>query len=400
MIESILIILIAGFIMGKAFEKLNLPGLLGMLLAGILLGPNYLDLISSEILAISDDIRLLALILILLRAGLGLRRETLNKVGVLSLKLGSLPCLMEGFTVLLLAYYLFELGFVEAGILGFIIAAVSPAVIVPSMLKLKDRGLGKDKGIPVMILAGASIDDVFAITLISIFLGLVNGGAGGTLLSLLAIPREIIGGILFGLFVGFILTKIYQKFEMADSDRMVVLAVGALFAYVVSSYLQVAGLLAIMIAGAYLLEKHKLFAEEFSKKLKGVWSFGEIFLFVLIGSIVDVSLAISAGPLGILIITVGVFIRMLGVYISTLGSNLNPKERLFCGISYSPKATVQAAMGGVPLSMGLPGGELILALAVLSVIYTAPLGALGINFFADKLLDSESDETAELSSIE
>ncbi|UMZ75440.1 cation:proton antiporter [Natranaerofaba carboxydovora] len=400
MIESILIILVAGFIMGKVFEKLNLPGLLGMLLTGILLGPNYYDLISSEILAISDDIRLLALILILLRAGLGLRRETLNKVGVLSLKLGSLPCLLEGFTVLLLAHYLFGLGFVEAGILGFIIAAVSPAVIVPSMLKLKDRGVGNDKGVPVMILAGASIDDVFAITLISIFLGLVGGGTDGSLLSLLAIPREIIGGILFGLLVGFILTKIYQKLDMADTDRMVVLAVGALFAYTASSYLQVAGLLAIMIAGAYLLEKHKLFAEEFSEKLKGVWSFGEIFLFVLIGSIVDVSVAISAGPLGILIITAGVMIRMAGVYISTLGSNLNSKERLFCGIAYSPKATVQAAMGGVPLSMGLPGGELILALAVLSVIYTAPLGALGINFFADKLLSSKSDETAELSSKE
>ncbi|OWZ83762.1 potassium transporter [Natranaerobius trueperi] len=389
MIGSILIILISGFVMGKIFEKLHLPGLLGMLLAGVLLGPNFFDLISSDIINIADDIRLLALILILLRAGLGLKRETLNKVGVLSLKLGSIPCLLEGATVLLLAYFFFGLEFIEAGILGFIIAAVSPAVIVPSMLKLKDRGLGTNRGIPVMILAGASIDDVFAITLISIFLGLTAEGADNSIFSLLAIPREIIGGVLFGLLVGYLLVKLYEKIKLTETDRIVVLSIGALFAYVVSDILQVAGLLAIMVAGAYLLEKQKPFAEEFSAKLKEVWAFGEIFLFVLIGAIVDVSLAIEAGPIGILIVTIGVLVRMFGVYITTLGSNLNAKERLFCGISYSPKATVQAAMGGVPLAMGLPNGELILALSVLAIIYTAPLGALGIDFFSKRLLSKD-----------
>ena len=386
MLQDLLLILILGFIAGKIFEMIKLPGLLGMLITGVIIGPSYLDLLSEGILEISGDIRLIALVIILLRAGLGLHRETLEKVGALALKLGSIPCLLEGFVVMGLARMLLGMEWMEAGVLAFIIAAVSPAVIVPSMLKLMEKRIGENKGIPAMILAGASIDDVFAITLISIFLGALTTGNEGVWHGIFGIPREIIGGVLLGLFVGLFLSFVFKKFRLKGSDKMLLLVIGALFSYVISELILVAGLLAVMVTGVFLLEKNKVLAEVFSKDLKGVWAFGEIFLFVFIGAIVDVSLAISAGPVGLLIISIGILGRVAGVYVSTIGSVLNKRERLFCGIAYFPKATVQAAMGSIPLAYGVEGGELILAISVLAVVFTAPIGAIGIDLSAKHLL--------------
>lgn len=387
---SFALIALLGIIFGRLFERIKLPGLLGMIIIGVLIGPYGFALLSEDMMQASGDLRKIALIVILLRAGLGIEKENIKKVGKPAIKLSFIPGLMEGFTVAFLAMLFLDFTFVQGGILGFIIAAVSPAVIVPAMLDLMDRGLGKEKNIPTLILAGASIDDVFAITIFSAFLGIYGGGEVNIGLKILSIPLSIALGILSGILIGWILIKVFQRYVIPSTQRMLIVLSSAVllttFEAIVESKVELAGLLGVMAIGFILFEKMPKLGANLSSKFNEVWVFAQILLFVLVGAQVNVRLALEAGLLGILIIGIGLLARSLGVLISLIGTDLNRKERLFSVIAYLPKATVQAAIGAIPLSMGVESGDLILSLAVLSIVLTAPLGAIAIKMTGSKFL--------------
>ena len=391
MANSLAIIIVLGLIGSKIFEKIKLPGLLGMIIVGVIIGPYGLDILSKDILMISDDLRKIALIVILLRAGLGLKKEDLKEVGRPAINLSFIPGLFEGFTIIFLSMKLFNLSFIESGILGFIIAAVSPAVIVPSMLSLIDRGIGNKKKVPTLILAGASIDDVFAITIFSIFLGIYGGSQLNIGKTILSIPLSIILGILIGVFLGILLVKIFDKFSINVSKKVLyVLSIGILlttFESLVESKVKIAGLLGIMALGFIINEKMPKIGSDLSDGFNKIWSFSKILLFVLVGAQVNLPQAFDAGFKGAILIISGLIGRSIGVLISLIGTNLNKKEKLFSVIAYTPKATVQAAIGGVPLSLGVKSDDLILSLAVLSIILTAPIGAIAIEKTGPKLLE-------------
>ncbi len=390
MATSLALILLLGLLAGGLFEKINLPGLLGMILVGVLIGPYGFSLLSDDMLRISADLRNIALIIILLRAGLGIEKEDIKKVGKPAIKLSFIPGLLEGFTIAFLSMYFFNFTFVQGGILGFIIAAVSPAVIVPAMLDLMDRGLGREKNIPTLILAGASIDDVFAITIFTAFLGIYGGGEINIGIKILTIPLSIVLGVIAGLIVGWILIKVFQLYTIPSTESMLLVLSSAILLSSLEKFLQsrinIAGLLGVMAIGFIISEKKPDLGKELSAKFNLVWVFAQILLFVLVGAQVNIILAFDAGIKGIIIIGIGLLARSLGVFLSLVGSELNPRERLFSVIAYLPKATVQAAIGAIPLSMGVESGDLILSLAVLSIIITAPLGAIGIKATGDKLL--------------
>lgn len=394
MIQSIMLILILGLLANKLFTKIKLPGLLGMIFVGIFLGSYSMNLIDSSIMDNASEIRYIALIIILLRAGLGLNKEVLKKVGKTAAKMSAIPCLIEGFVILFVANKLLGLPILESGMLAFIIAAVSPAVVVPSMLELKERKLGYKKGVPIIILAGSSVDDIFAITLFTAFLGMGTNSGGSLGRQLLNIPIEIFGGVLMGIIAAGILILIFKskKINTSDLEKLCILLVIAFAAKVIGDKIHVSGFLAIMTIGFLLLEYVKTTAHKIEKSLNKIWFFAQIFLFVLIGASVNINVALEAGLLGIVIIVIGLIGRTLGVIIALMGSNLNFKEKIFCAIAYSPKATVQAAIGGVPLAVGVASGELILAIAVLSIIITAPIGAIAIKLTAPLLLEDDSDE--------
>ncbi|OJF97097.1 sodium:proton antiporter [Alkalibacterium sp. 20] len=387
MLTGLGLLLLLGYIGGKMASKVKLPPLIGMLFVGVLIGPYMLNWLDSDLLLVSQDIRTFALIIILLRAGLGIKKEQIKEVGMIALKISSIPCLIEGFTVTGLAYYLLDFSFAEAGMLGFIIAAVSPAVVVPSMLDLKEKRLGEEKQVPTLLLAGTSIDDVFAITLFTFFLGLgTEAMESSLLLDIARIPLSIIGGVVIGgmlaLFAVYIFKLIHKKYI-----EKLVLLLGATILFVEwGDALGIASLLGVMIIGFLLLEKIPAQSKEFSFALGGLWVFLQILLFALVGAEVNIAVALDSGFIGLGIIFIGLLARSIGVWIATMNSELNTKERLFCMIAYTPKATVQAAIGAVPLALGFEQGATILAIAVLSIIVTAPLGALAIYASAPKLL--------------
>lgn len=387
---SLGIILILGIGLKKIFEKCKLPGLLGMLVLGMAIGPYGLDLLSGDLLIISADLRRLALIIILLRAGLGIDKKDLQKHGFSSIKMASIPAIIEGFFIVFASVRFLGFTFVEGGILGFVIAAVSPAIVVPSMLRLIENKVGEAKAVPALILAGASLDDVFAITIFTVFLGLYQDSNINIATKLLAIPLSILLAILIGILLGLVLVKTFKKFNLGGIEKLLLLLGGAILLTELETLLkgkiELAALLGVMALGFVIRERAPSMGEKLSAKLNGVWEFAQILLFVLVGAEVNLGLAIQAGKIGILIISLGLLGRSIGVLISLLGSDLNWKERLFCVISYIPKATVQAAMGGFPLSLGLASGDIILALAVLSIVITAPLGAIGIDYSAKRLL--------------
>lgn len=387
---SLGIIILLGLGFNKIFDRLKLPGLLGMLILGIIIGPYGVNFISGDILKISSDLRRIALIIILLRAGLGIKKETLNKIGIPALKMSCVPGLLEGFTIMLVSNQLLGIPIVEAGMLGFIVAAVSPAVVVPQMLNFIQNKIGADKNIPTLILAGASIDDVFAITLFSTFLGLYGGGQVNIAMKILDIPISIVLGVLLGVIIGFIMIYIFRKYHMRDTKKVLILiGVAIVFTSLedaLKNIIPIASLLGVMTIGFILLEKHSGVANRLASKFNKIWVFAEILLFVLVGAQVNIHVALNSGLVGALIILIGLLARSLGVVISLTGTDLSWKERLFCVIAYVPKATVQAAIGAVPLSAGVASGDLILAIAVLSIIITAPLGAIGINFAGNRWL--------------
>lgn len=390
MATSLAIIILFGLLSNRLFGKFKLPGLLGMLMVGILIGPHGFNLLSNEIMMASADLRKIALIVILLRAGLGIEKEAIKKIGRPAISMSFIPGVLEGFTIAYLAMKFFGFTFVQGGILGFIIAAVSPAVIVPSMLDLIDKGIGKEKNIPTLILTGASIDDVFAITIFSIFLGMYGGGHVNIGARLFSIPLSIILGIIAGTIIGIILIKIFERYKIRDTKKMLFILSAAIllttFETIIKAKIEISGLLGVMAIGFIIYDKMPGLGKRMALKFNKLWVFAEILLFVLVGVQVNVALALDSGYKGILLIAIGLLARSMGVILSLIGTELNMKERLFCILAYTPKATVQAAIGAIPLSVGVASGDLILSLAVLSIVITAPLGSIAIKASGNKLL--------------
>lgn len=394
MATSIAIIILLAIVSNFILEKIKLPGLLGMLILGITIGPYGFNLIHGDLLNISPDLRKIALIVILLRAGLGIKTSDLKKIGKSAIKMSCIPGILEGFAIAFTATKLLGFTFIQGGILGFIIAAVSPAVVVPQMINLIDNKIGTNKSIPTLILAGASIDDVFAITILTSCLALYTGKSVNLASQLLQIPLSIILGIGLGLILGFIIIYLFKKFSINVVKKiLIVLAFSILLTTLETIFkdkVLIASLLGVMTIGFILTEKLPKVAAPLSQGLNQLWIFAEILLFVLVGAQVNISVAFTSGPIGIVIIFIGLIFRSIGVTISLIGTNLNVKEKIFCVISYIPKATVQAAMGALPLSLGVASGDLILAISVLSILITAPLGAVGINVSSKSLLQVQN----------
>lgn len=390
MLTSIAIILLFGLGMGWIFSKLRLPGLLGMILVGIIISPNALNLIDESILTISGDLRQIALVIILTRAGLSLDLSDLRKVGRPAILMCFVPACAEMLGTILLAPALLHVSLLEAAIIGSVIAAVSPAVVVPRMIRLLEEGYGRRKGIPQLILAGASVDDVFVIV---VFTALTTLAATGKVsaVSFAQIPVSIVSGVLLGACAGMLLVQFFRKCHMRDSVKiLIILSISFLLLEVqnrLEGYLPVSGLLAIMSMGIVIKQRYNMLALRLSVKYNKLWLGAEVVLFVLVGATVDLNYAISAGALTILLVIGALVFRMLGVALSLVGTELSKKERLFCMVAYTPKATVQAAIGAIPLAMGLSCGTLVLTVAVLSILITAPFGAIGIDNLYKRLLE-------------
>lgn len=391
MAVSLALIILLGLFSDYLFKKLKLPGLLGILCVGMVCGPYALNLIQPELLKVSADLRMVALIVILLRAGLELKRDTLNRVGKTALVMSCVPAIFEGVAITLMAPLLFGLSHIEAAILGTIIAAVSPAVVVPLMLNLIKEKRGTGKGIPTLILSASSLDDVFVIVIFTILLGVQAGTGENIFIKMLEIPESILLGIGLGVLAGYILFWVFERFNPRTTKMtLMIISISIVLTWLEEFFktkVAMSALLGVMTVGFILLEKAETRSHKISLKLGKVWIFAEILLFVLVGAQVNIHVAWDAGFLGAVLILVALAARSIGTYLSLWGTDLNFKEKCFCVVSYIPKATVQAAIGAVPLEMGLPGGEIILALAVLSILLTAPLGAIGISATGDKWLN-------------
>ena len=378
MFLSLALILLAGLSAGWLCRKARLPALLGMLFTGILLGPYVLDLIDPSILDISTQIRKTALIIILMRAGLSLDLKDLKKVGRPAVLMCFVPACFEMAAMILIAPKLLGLTLTEAAVTGAVVAAVSPAVIVPKMLGLMEEGYGKKNSIPQLVLAGASVDDVFVIVMFSAFTGLAQNGEISTV-SFLKIPVSIVLGILCGAAAGWLLGQYMKKIHIRDTVKMIILmCISFLFATAEDSFgktIPFSSLIAVMCTGLSYQKVRAESASRISERFSKVWVLAEILLFVLVGATVNIQYAVKSGISAMILIFAVLVFRMLGVFCCFIFTSLSVKERLFCMISYIPKATVQAAIGGIPLSMGLACGETVLTVAVLSIIITAPLGA-------------------------
>lgn len=389
MLLSISLILTVGMALGWLCRKCRLPGLLGMLATGIVLGPYVLDWIAPSILTISPDIRKIALIVILTRAGFGLDISGLKKLGRPALLMCFLPASFELAGVLLLAPGILGISLTEAAIMGAVLAAVSPAVVVPRMVKLMEEGYGTQEGIPQLILAGASVDDVYVIVLFSTFLGLAQGESA-SVMSFVNIPVSIIIGVAVGIAAGFALAKYFEKVHVRDTIKVLII-LSVSFALVaaedaLNTPITFSALIAIMFIGIALQRYRKVVAERLSVKYNKLWVGAEVFLFVLVGATVNVEALGNVGIGAVLVIAGALVFRMAGVFMCLLGTGLNCRERLFTMLAYTPKATVQAAIGGIPLSMGLACGDVVLTVAVLAIVITAPLGAFAIDLSYKKLL--------------
>jgi NhaP-type Na+/H+ or K+/H+ antiporter len=397
MAVSIALIVLLGLFSDYLLNRIRLPGLLGMLIIGILCGPHVFNIMQPELLKVSADLRMAALIVILLRAGLELRKDTLNRVGRSAITMSCIPALFEGAVIVFLAPILLGISYLEAAILGAILAAVSPAVVVPLMIKFIDKKKGTEKGIPTLILGASSVDDVFVIVIFSILIGMYTGANAHVLMKLFEVPESIILGIAVGAILGYILYHLFEKYKLrATKMTIVVVAVSVLLTWLeaeLKTKIAMSALLGVMTIGFILLEKTEIRAHKISQKLSKVWIFAEILLFVLVGAQVNIKVAWDAGLAGAALIFIALIGRGIGTYLSVTGTDLNLKERLFCVISYIPKATVQAAIGAVPLEMGVRSGDIILAVAVLSILLTAPVGAIGIMITGERWLEKETEQT-------
>lgn len=386
MLLSISLILIVGMSLGYICQKLKLPSLLGMLITGMILGPYVLNLLDPNILAISADLRKIALIIILTRAGLGLDLSALRKLGRPAFLMCFVPATFELIGIVLLAPTLLDLSPLEAAIMGAVLAAVSPAVVVPRMVKLMDEGY---KDIPQLILAGASVDDVYVIVLFSTFISMIQG-QGANIMSFINIPISIILGILIGLLLGLLLSYFFKNIHIRDTSKVLIIISISLLLVVLEDSLTTSitfsSLISIMFIGVGLKRNREIVAKRLSIKYGKLWVGAEVFLFVLVGATVNINYLTHVGFKALLLIILALIFRMFGVFICLLNTKLNKKEKLFAMIAYTPKATVQAAIGGIPLSLGLACGDIVLTVAVLAIVLTAPLGAFAIDLSYKKLL--------------
>ena len=385
MLFSLALILILGVIASYLFKKINMPSLIGYIFIGIILGPYCLNVLDSSLLDISSTLRNIALVIILTRAGLTLKITDLKKIGISAILMSFVPALMEIMGFVLISRLLLDININEALIIGSIIAAVSPAVIVPRMIDLINNNYGTLKGIPQLILAGSSVDDVVVLVLFTSFLSLENANSFD-ILALIQIPLSIILGIIIGCIIGFIIDKIFRMININTiSKLLVVLSISFILKYA-EDYFVFSGLIAIMALSITLKYLNTAITDKLQSNYNNLWSVFEIFLFVLVGAMVNISYAFKAGINVILIIIGSLLFRMIGVFICLLTTKFNKKEKIFCFIAYMPKATVQAAIGAIPLSIGLSCGDLALTIAVCSILLSAPVGAYLIDHLYDKLL--------------
>ncbi|MCI5827692.1 MAG: cation:proton antiporter [Lachnospiraceae bacterium] len=390
MLLSIALILLVGMALGWICKKCRLPSLLGMLATGILLGPYVLDLIDGSILSISSEIRKIALIIILTRAGLSLDISGIKKIGRPAVMMCFIPASFELIGMILLAPKLLGLSILEAAIMGAVLAAVSPAVVVPRMVKLMDEGYGTKKGIPQLILAGASVDDVYVIVLFTTFISMIQGN-GVSVIRFVNIPVSIVLGILIGLLSGWMLAKYFEKVHIRDTIKILVILSLSFILVAIEDALHTpitfSALIAIMFIGVALQKYRGEASIRLSAKYNKLWVAAEVFLFVLVGATININYLGNVGAKALIVIAGALVLRMLGVFVCLLGTDLNVKERAFSMMAYTPKATVQAAIGGIPLSLGLGCGDMVLTVAVLAIVLTAPLGAFAIDLSYKKLLE-------------
>ena len=390
MLLSISLILILGMFMGWICQKIKLPALLGMLITGIILGPYGLNLLDGSILGISAELRKIALIIILTRAGLGLDLFGLKKIGRPAVLMCFVPASFELLGMILLAPKLMGLSVLESAVMGAVLAAVSPAVVVPRMVKLMDEGYGVKEGIPQLILAGASVDDVYVIVLFSTFVGMMQG-EGASILKFVNIPVSIFFGIAIGLFLGVLLAYFFKKVHIRDTSKVLIILSISFLLVVIEDKLTTAitfsSLIAVMFIGIGLQKKREAVAKRLSVKYGKLWVAAEVFLFVLVGATVNIEYLGKVGAKAFVVIIGALIFRMFGVFVCLLGTNLKRKEQLFAMMAYTPKATVQAAIGGIPLALGLACGDTVLTVAVLAIVFTAPLGAFAIDLSYKKLLN-------------
>jgi solute carrier family 9B (sodium/hydrogen exchanger), member 1/2 len=380
-------ILLLGWLGSRLAAKLSIPNVLGMLGAGILLGLLLNQNLPKSLAAVEPFLKNFALIVILLRAGLGINRKILKQTGTTAILLSIIPCLLEGSFLFFAFRYIYDFSFAVAGMSAFLLSAVSPAVIVPSMLNFKELGYSANRQVPTIVLAGASLDDVFAITMFSIFSRIYRGGAGFGIGDFMRIPFSILMGILLGMIFGYVIVMLFRRVKQIRATEKVIVLLGLCLVMIeIGDFIGIASFLGAMTIGYMLFEQENRIAHEISNKLSKIWIFAELLLFVLIGMSLNPVYLLDAGLKGLALILLGLLVRSLGVMLSTLGSGLNRKERLFCVISYLPKATVQAALGSIPLAMGIAQGNLILALAVMSIMISAPLGLILIRRFGPYLL--------------
>ena len=388
MILSIAIILLLGTVLKRYFQKLSLPGLLGLIIAGIIVSPHQADLVSEEILSLSEPVRALALIVILMRAGFGIQWNTLKSIGKPAMNLSFIPVVLEALAIAGLTTLLLPFSFQDGLLLGFIIAAVSPAVIVPAMLGLIENKSNRSKT-PTLILSAASVDDIVAITFFGALLTGISAEGTSLWQLIYQLPLNVISGIISGAILAFLALSC---FKVLPEKGKPILSLLFLFALSIPYHfllkpMGIATLLGIMTIGMIILQKEEVLTRSINKYLKQIWIAGEFCLFVYIGMEVDLQAAAQAGGIGLILIAVGLCARSVGVYFSLKGSTFSQKEKVFCIISFIPKATVQAAIGAIPLSLGHPQGTTILSIAVLSIVITAPIGAIGIRRYSKNILE-------------
>ncbi len=391
MLTSLALLFLLSILFSKFSKILKIPTLVGILIAGIVLGPSVLDLLDDKLLNISQELRKIALVIILTRAGLALDLKDLRRVGLPAILMCFIPAVVEITAMVLIAPWLLGISILEAAIMGSVVAAVSPAVVVPKMIDLMEKGYGEKQSIPQMIMASASVDDIFVIVLFTSFLGLANGEAF-SYSRFLEVPMAVITGVIIGLSVGYGLNFLFHKIEIRDSIKVLMVLSSAFLLLYFESYIAekiaFSGLLAIMSQGIAIKRWGEDFALQLSGKFSELWAGAEILLFSLVGAALSITYAVDAGRNLVVLILLVVSFRMIGVFICLLRSSLNLRERLFCMIAYSPKATVQAAIGSIPLSMGLSCGNIVLTAAVVSILITAPLGAFGIDMTYKHFLET------------
>lgn len=389
MLTSLGLIFITGLLLGQLSEKLHLPKLIGMIAAGIIIGPYALNILSPEVINISGELRRFALVIILTRAGLSLNIEDLKKVGRPAIMMCFVPAAFELAATTLIAPKLFDISYGDAALLGAVLGAVSPAVVVPRMIKLMEEGYGTDKSIPQLVLTGASADDVFVIVIFTSLMTMAQGGEVSAF-TFIQIPLSIILGIVLGILSGIFVHFLFSKFAMRLTVKTISLLGISFFLLEIETllepYISVSSLIAIMVMGITMFKLNSKTAKEISAQYNQLWTAGEIILFVLVGAQVDMSYALKAGFFAILLIIFALVFRMIGVAVCLLKTKLNKKEILFCMLAYTPKATVQAAIGALPLAAGLNCGQLILTVAVVSILITAPFGAICIDNTYKKFL--------------